>query len=368
MMRLFASSEMRFRSASRHETTPKPHPPNRAPRTNTGGALGRACGAADHRGVCLRTGLKVYANMSIESLPVFTDPAAKLWADCRDRGHRAVQRHGQIHDQVQKGGNGDCPDPAPGEQRGQYAVVQIRVEGKAAVGEEPRSGLDVRLTNERPQGSGRSPGYDEKAAIMIKLGAIEFDDRIFDALRDDKLVVFAGAGVSMAPPSNLASFRKLTSDIAQGTGFEPTPTEQLDRFLGQLHHRKVAVHERAAQLLSPAGSAPNTLHQDLLRLFRTVERVRLVTTNFDLHFETAASTLFGSTPEVYRAPALPLGYDFTGIVHVHGALPRARDLVLTDADFGRAYLTEGWGRRFLVDVFREFTVLFVGYMLALTEN
>jgi len=203
---------------------------------------------------------------------------------------------------------------------------------------------------------------------MIKLGAIEFDDRIFDALRDDKLVVFAGAGVSMAPPSNLASFRKLTSDIAQGTGFEPTPTEQLDRFLGQLHHRKVAVHERAAQLLSPAGSAPNTLHQDLLRLFRTVERVRLVTTNFDLHFETAASTLFGSTPEVYRAPALPLGYDFTGIVHVHGALPRARDLVLTDADFGRAYLTEGWGRRFLVDVFREFTVLFVGYMLALTEN
>ncbi len=194
---------------------------------------------------------------------------------------------------------------------------------------------------------------------MTKLGAIEFDDRILDALRDDKLVVFAGAGVAMAPPSNLASFWKLTSDIAQGTGLEPT--EPLDRFLGQLHHRKVAVHERAAQLLSPAGSAPNTLHQDLLRIFRTAERVRLVTTNFDLHFETAASMLFGSTPEVYRAPALPLGYDFTGIVHVHGALPRARDLVLTDADFGRAYLTEGWARRFLVDVFRQFTVLFVGY-------
>jgi hypothetical protein len=58
---------------------------------------------------------------------------------------------------------------------------------------------------------------------------------------------------------------------------------------------------------------------------------------------------------------LPLGYDFSGIVHVHGALPQARGLVLTDADFGRAYLTEGWARRFLVDVFRRFTVLFVGY-------
>jgi hypothetical protein len=194
---------------------------------------------------------------------------------------------------------------------------------------------------------------------MTKLGAIEFDDRILDALRDDRLVLFVGAGVSMGPPANLASFWKLTCDIAQGTGL--TPSEPLDRFLGQLHHRNVAVHARAAQLLSPAGSSPNTLHHNLLRLFRTADRVRLVTTNFDLHFETAANALFGAVPDMHRAPALPLGYDFSGIVHVHGALPRARDLVLTDADFGRAYLTEGWARRFLVDVFRRYTVLFVGY-------
>jgi hypothetical protein len=194
---------------------------------------------------------------------------------------------------------------------------------------------------------------------MTKLGAIEFDDSILDALRDDRLIVFAGAGVSMGPPSDLASFWKLTCDIAQGTGL--APSQPLDRFLGQLHHRNVAVHERAAQLLSPARSAPTALHHDLLRLFRTADRVRLVTTNFDLHFETAANALFGAVPDVFRAPALPLGYDFFGIVHVHGALPRARDLVLTDADFGRAYLTEGWARRFLVDVFRQYTVLFVGY-------
>lgn len=194
---------------------------------------------------------------------------------------------------------------------------------------------------------------------MTKLGTIDFDDRIIDALRDTRLVVFAGAGVSMGPPSNLSSFWELTCDIAQGTGL--VPSEPLDRFLGQLHHRNVAVHERAAQLLSPSGSAPNTLHHDLLRLFRTADCVRLVTTNFDLHFETAANDLFGAVPDVYRAPALPLGYDFSGIVHLHGGLPGARNLVLTDADFGRAYLTEGWARRFLVDVFRRYTVLFVGY-------
>ena len=194
---------------------------------------------------------------------------------------------------------------------------------------------------------------------MTRLGTIEFDDRILDALRDDKLVVFAGAGVSMGSPSNLSSFWKLTCDIAQGTGL--APTEPLDRFLGQLRHRGVAVHERAAQLLSLSDSTPNILHHDLLRLFRSVDRVRLVTTNFDLHFEAAAHTVFGAVPEIYRAPALPLGYDFNGIVHVHGALPRVKELVLTDADFGRAYLIEGWARRFLVDVFRCYTVLFVGY-------
>lgn len=194
---------------------------------------------------------------------------------------------------------------------------------------------------------------------MTKFGAIQFDDCILDSLRDNELVVFAGAGVSMGPPSNLASFWKLTCDIAKGTGL--TPTEPLDRFLGQLHHSNVSVHERAAQLLSPEGSVPNELHHNLLRLFRTADNIKLVTTNFDLHFETAARTLFGSVPKVYQAPALPLGYDFSGIVHIHGALPQARELVLTDSDFGRAYLTEGWARRFLVDLFRRYTVLFVGY-------
>ncbi len=194
---------------------------------------------------------------------------------------------------------------------------------------------------------------------MANLGVIDFDDCILDALRDDNLVVFAGAGVSMGTPSNLASFEKLANDIAQGTG--RVASAPLDRFLGQLHHSRVAVHERAAQLLSPPDSTPNALHHDLLRLFRSDERVRLVTTNFDHHFETAAEALFGKLPDVYRAPALPLGREFTGIVHVHGSISRPTGMVLTDADFGRAYLTEGWARRFLVEVFRRYTVLFVGY-------
>lgn len=194
---------------------------------------------------------------------------------------------------------------------------------------------------------------------MAKLGSIDFHDDILRALRDDSLVVFAGAGVSMGPPSFLPSFEKLANDIADGTG--ETASQPLDRFLGQLHHEKVPIHNRAVQLLSQGDSKPTSLHENLIGMFRDVERVRIVTTNFDLHFEAASASLFGKVPDVYRAPALPLGYRFTGIVHVHGALTHSDSLVLTDADFGRAYLTEGWARRFLVDVFSQYTVLFVGY-------
>lgn len=204
---------------------------------------------------------------------------------------------------------------------------------------------------------------------MARFGSVDFDERIINAIRDDKLVIFAGAGVSMGSPSNLPSFWKLAKDIASGTGLEPTAP--LDRFLGTLNNKGIDVHQRAIEPLSPEGSKPNDLHRNIIKLFRESNRIKLITTNFDLLFEEAYKERqnddsFSGEPNIYRAPALPQGYDFNGIVYVHGALPqlsyhRTKDMVLTDADFGRAYLTEGWARRFLVDVFREFTVLFIGY-------
>ena len=194
---------------------------------------------------------------------------------------------------------------------------------------------------------------------MAKFGSIDFDNHILDAISEKKLVIFAGAGVSMGAPSNLPSFEKLANDIASGTGFKVTIP--IDRFLGQLDDKGVKVHDRAAKLLSQSGSEPTALHQNILHMFGSAENVRLVTTNFDLHFETAALILFENQPETYRAPALPLGSKFKGIVHVHGSLIHPHDMVLTDSDFGRAYLTEGWARRFLAEIFQHYTVLFIGY-------
>ncbi|EDQ1112868.1 hypothetical protein CSO98_004820, partial [Salmonella enterica subsp. diarizonae] len=197
---------------------------------------------------------------------------------------------------------------------------------------------------------------------MIKLGAIEFDECLLDAIREEKLVIFAGAGVSKGSPSNLDDFVTLANKIAEGTGL--TASVPLDRFLGELHHQGVSVHQRTVPLLTPPNSRPTSLHKDLIRLFKTGKNVRVVTTNFDLHFENAFESIFTDTslhPHVYHAPALPRGQRFHGIVHVHGSIEFPEDMVLTDADFGRAYLTEGWARQFLVEVFRSYTVLFVGY-------
>ena len=127
---------------------------------------------------------------------------------------------------------------------------------------------------------------------MAKVGPLQIDDRILDAIRDDQLVIFAGAGVSMGAPANLPNFPQLATDIAAGTSIAKEGNEPIDRFLGRLDHQKLNVHLRAAQRLSKAQGSPTALHLDLLRLFRSIDRVRIVTTNFDLHFEAAAMTVF----------------------------------------------------------------------------
>lgn len=195
----------------------------------------------------------------------------------------------------------------------------------------------------------------------MKINEIEFPEPLCAALRDGKLVVFAGAGVSRGEPANLPNFKGLADAIALGTGLVLEESEPVDRFLGRLQHQKVDVHARAVKELSKGNPHPTELHRDLLRLCSGAGQVRIVTTNFDLLFEQAAKNVFNFRPEVFRAPALPLGRSFNGIVHIHGAVSHPDGMVLTDQDFGRAYLTEGWARRFLVALFRQSTVLFVGY-------
>jgi hypothetical protein len=196
---------------------------------------------------------------------------------------------------------------------------------------------------------------------MRRFGQVDFPEAVLNAQREARLVIFAGAGVSMPSPSDLPSFSTLAQQLADGT-VPLVPNEPLDQFLGRLPE-DLKVHERTRFILANPTSKPNVLHSDLIRVFLKPENIRLVTTNFDDHFSTAAGVVFaGNEPEVFAAPALPVGSRFSGIVHIHGSVTKdPLRLVLTDRDFGRAYLTEGWARRFLQDVFLNYVVLFVGY-------
>lgn len=165
----------------------------------------------------------------------------------------------------------------------------------------------------------------------------------------------------MGEPARLPDFRRLADMVAEGTGQHLDEADRVDQFLGRLAREEVGVHSRAAKALSTVDLTPTELHRQLLRCFGNDDEVRIVTTNFDLLFEGAASEVPSRPLETYRAPALPMGTEFDGIVHLHGSVKRPDQMILTEADFGRAYLTERWSPRFLVDLFRSYTVLFVGY-------
>lgn len=206
----------------------------------------------------------------------------------------------------------------------------------------------------------------------MRFGEIDIPQEVISELEAGRLVIFAGAGVSSDPPSSLPLFGDLADQLAEGSRLKryhdssdektQVKSEPIDRFLGQLAKVGVNVKERARDLLVGEHTKPNALHSSIVRLFGAQDAVRLVTTNFDTHFSTSLAGTFPAPVDVYRAPALPLGSDFSGLVYLHGCAERsAEHCVITDEDFGRAYLTEGWARRFLVSMFQNFTVLFIGY-------
>ncbi|MFI5735416.1 DUF4020 domain-containing protein [Kribbella sp. NPDC051587] len=198
------------------------------------------------------------------------------------------------------------------------------------------------------------------------LGDIEIPEEILTAYDANRLVLFTGAGTSYAAPAGLPSFGGLADGIVEKTNthLENGLKEWMDRLdvlLGQLDDNPaIDVHELTKMAVTPAHSEPNTIHTSLMRI-ASGSVPRLVTTNYDLHLEGAAQQL-GLEIDTYRGPAMPLGEDFEGIVYLHGAADGpAQQLIVTDRDFGRAYLRDAWASRFLERMFSKYSVLFVGY-------
>lgn len=194
----------------------------------------------------------------------------------------------------------------------------------------------------------------------MQFGKLDVSRSLMEARREGRLAVFAGAGVSKGPPAERESFQGIANRIETQTGIARGDTS-IEQYLGRLENQGVPVHRMTRKILTEGDAKPTDLHQSLLKLFGDVENVRVITTNYDRLFSDAAEEIGWNVP-VYEAPALPQGDQFAGLIHIHGSFRQPDDqLVLTDRDFSEAYLTEGWARRFLQQLFSEYVVLFVGY-------
>lgn len=196
---------------------------------------------------------------------------------------------------------------------------------------------------------------------MWVTGDVRIPEAILTAHSEGRLVFFVGAGASIDSPSDLPLFDKLAEHLAGVARVTYDSEAPIDLFLGSMPDN-FDTHEHARRRISQKSSAPNSTHVALVQVAAAGGPLRVVTTNFDNHLSTAAAEEGVLVPDQWTAPALPLGDDFAGIVHLHGSVLRdAQELVLTDVDFGRAYLTQAWATRFLLPMFQKFTVLFVGY-------
>ena len=210
---------------------------------------------------------------------------------------------------------------------------------------------------------------------------------------DGKVIFFCGAGVSV--PAGLPSFRELVeltlvdllpakdrceSNSMESMAWQTFDDGEYDETLGILESPQLGgfdakdVREKVNNLLSVPRAKTLDKHLVLARLagLDTV-RGRLVTTNFDTLFERAQKKLqkqenSKQKVNVHIAPALPPAKPeaFQGLAYLHGKLGSSvndQHLVLTSANFGTAYMLEGWALRFVIDLFRHYHVVFVGYSL-----
>jgi hypothetical protein len=212
-------------------------------------------------------------------------------------------------------------------------------------------------------------------------------DELLVARDEGRVLFFCGAGVSRAR-AGLPNFIDLAKSVLRELHVLPeSPAQKLidaaeqlepiagvggllaaDRIFGLLERDfAVADIERmVGAALKPQGKVDLSAHRTLLALSRDAAgRVQLVTTNFDLLFEAAAPNTLVWTPD--RLPDLRRAAEFEGIVHLHGmfdpayAKPVGGRLVLSSAEFGRAYLAEGWATNFFRAAIGNYLIVFVGY-------
>lgn len=234
---------------------------------------------------------------------------------------------------------------------------------------------------------------------MISLGPDlpAIPERLLLAHGRGEVLFIAGAGISQ--PAGLPDFRQLVLKVYEAldpavhrvisgikTKAAPVLTNQqaaeaqrfekkdYDIVLGMLErrmdgdsHAKSTVRKAVAKELNLSSKIPALTHRSLISLADRGGTITIITTNFDLLLEKAAKRLKPKI-ETYALGGIPRpGFreDFSGILHIHGALEhnssRTSDLILTDRDFGEFYFRRRVVPDLIYDAARLFNIVLVGY-------
>ena len=209
----------------------------------------------------------------------------------------------------------------------------------------------------------------------------DIPERLLEAHEDGHVVFFCGAGISY--PAGLPGFEGLVKKLYARLAVTPDAEQeaaikakQFDTAVALLEEKHLGgrkqVRETLSKILRPkrTDSKATATHKALLTLSENREdRRRLITTNFDRLFQMVIRR-DKLRVVTFQAPLLPVPKSrWDGLVYLHGLLAGRPDadnlnsLVVSSGDFGLAYLTERWAARFVTDLFRNFTVCFVGYSI-----
>lgn len=213
--------------------------------------------------------------------------------------------------------------------------------------------------------------------MSVIISDVILPDEFVMAQEDRKIVYFVGAGVSCN--AGLPDADKLLKRVEKVIGVKRSGVKKIlekgyEFYYEKLQHLFPNLKKEVEKILMPEEieSEGLKLHEALLNLsYDANGNIRLVTTNFDNLFQRAAKEMELGDLCCYSAPLLPSGnMDWHGLVHLHGRFPSTEEgddvrsqltTVLTLSDYGFAYMTNGYAAKFLVDLFRNYTVCFVGY-------
>ena len=221
---------------------------------------------------------------------------------------------------------------------------------------------------------------------LIKHGP-DIPDELLQAQEEGRVVFFCGAGISV--PAGLPTFKDLVTRIYRRLNERKTPSErrdsrnnQFEAVLEQLESRLADGHRVVRKTMfdilsldKRKNKSPDLkTHKALLQLAGFVGGGgRIVTTNYDHCFIEASRVLnlTGLSQCSYQAPLLPVPRQerWDGLFYLHGLMPETygdkalHELILTSADFGRAYLKDNWASHFVIELLRHYSVCFVGVVL-----